>query len=84
MKTKTQVAETILEETLRIQVENPLLDVTTILDSAQEVYGASIFFDDEEDRRYLELAIEYGAMAIYRAKVLKTIADLGLDVYGDE
>lgn len=83
-KAKDPRVKAVLEETFRLRAENPLLDISTILEGVQQAYGTYISFKDQEDLKLAQLTIEYGAMAVYRREALKTVADLGLDVYGDE
>lgn len=83
-KAKDPKVKVIIEEAFRLQAENPLLDISTILEVVQAAKGVYLSFNDPEDLRLVELIVEYGAMAVYRGNVLRSVADLGLDIYGDE
>lgn len=73
----------IIEESMRIQAQNPLLEISSILDEVQEAFNYSIPFDNIEKRKELEMYLEEAASAIYRKEMIEMVQDLGFCLYGD-
>jgi spore maturation protein CgeB len=73
----------LVERVVVTQAQNPILDISTILETIQENSEYRLNYGSFEEKKYFETGLEYAAMAIYRSELLKKVAHLGLYVYGD-
>lgn len=72
------------DEAIRVMCENPSLDMSDVLDKVQESYGKTICFRDMEERMRIERMLEGVVTSILRARIINSISELGVDVYGDD
>lgn len=70
--------EKVIEEMARHRAENFGIEV------GETIRNRDFFFVDQAERVRFERLIEDRAMGIHRQKMLGAVADLGLNIYGDE
>lgn len=74
----------VVDEAIRIQVENPTLNISDVLKSVEDTSGRSISFKDALHEKQVKIWLEYTAMARYRQMIIRELGDLGLNLYGDD
>lgn len=77
-------AQRIIEETLRLQRENHLLDISDILEVAQRVHNRILSYPGLEHIDSVKVCLEFAAMSLYRKEMIERVADLGLKLFGDD
>lgn len=73
----------IIEEIVRIQSQNPLLEMKTILTQMEEVFRRPLSTGSPEDDRWIQMWLETAAMSEYRRQLMEAVSDFGLYLYGD-
>lgn len=74
----------VLEDSIKAFIENPLLEISDILEIAQEKYHYFINFRSEIEREFFELGLNFAASSLYRKEVVEKLADLRIRIYGDD
>jgi len=77
-------AQAIIEETIKIQSQNPLLNISDVLNEVQKAHQYILSFEDSNHRFEIEALLEQVAMCMYRKEILKSVSHLDLHVYGGE
>jgi spore maturation protein CgeB len=67
---------------VRVQSENPLLEISAILEQVQSIHQYKIPFKTKLEKETFEIGLEFASMALHRKKILEEISDLGLHIYG--
>lgn len=73
----------VLDEALRVQKENPLLEMSDILEVVQEKYHYPFVFKSDIERESFELGLGFAASSLCRKEIVEELA-VGIRVYGDE
>lgn len=74
----------IIEEVLNLQKENPLLDISDILEEAQKVHKRLISYPGLEHIDSVKICLEFAAMSLYRKEMVETVTGFGLKLFGDD
>lgn len=74
----------VLDEAIRVQVENPLLEIPDILEVVQEKYDYSLTFENKTEREFFELGLNFAASSLYRKQIVEELTDFCIRVYGDD
>jgi spore maturation protein CgeB len=74
----------LLDEVIRLQIENPLLNTSDILIVAKEVYHSHLNFKDEVEKEFFELGLNFAASSLYRKEIVERLSNFGIRVYGDK
>ena len=80
---KLTEVQPILDGAIDMIAQNPLLEVSDILEILQDVHGCQLSFKSPIHLEMTELAIRYEAMTLCRKETLEQVADLGLRLYGE-
>ena len=75
--------KSVIDEAVKVQKENHLLNVSDILEIVQESKQTYLPFKNMVHREMVEGAIQYQASTLKRKEIVEEIADLGLCLYGD-
>ncbi|HAV42894.1 TPA: hypothetical protein DCX15_02620 [bacterium] len=75
-------AQRVLPQAIRLQIENPTLSMSDILEEIQKLLPPTVFLKDPEGE--IRALLEQAAMAIYRKEIIEGVAEFGLHLYGDE
>jgi spore maturation protein CgeB len=82
LKIKKKKEREIIKEVMRIQSENPTLELHCIFEEVQKVFKYHFSFKDSKEKTHFEIGLRFAAMSKYRRDVLERVSDLGLIVYG--
>jgi spore maturation protein CgeB len=74
----------VINEIVETQSRDPLLQISDIIKRVQGVDRHFLNFKNTEQREKIETWLEHAAMAKYRKEIIEEVADLGIDLYGDE
>lgn len=74
----------IAEETIGIQIENPGLNLSDILEEVERAYHHPLGIKASIPIDIIEMCLEGVASSRYRLEMVEEIGDLGLDLYGDD
>lgn len=80
-KQRPEVQE-VLDKTIEIQLQNPTLGISNILNEVQEATSKSLIFNNGVDK--LNTFLQLAAMARYRFEYVKEASVFGLHLWGDE
>ncbi|HAV43616.1 TPA: hypothetical protein DCX15_06350 [bacterium] len=73
-----------IEEVLRLQKENHLLDISDILEETQRTHNCLLYYPGLEQIESVKICLEFAAMSLYRKKIIESVANLGLKLFGDD
>lgn len=73
-------AQRALSEAIRLQIQNPTLKISEILEEVEKLLPSTVIFKDKKD--WIPI-LEEAAMALYRKEIIESLADYGVHLYGD-